>query len=232
LVLIGLTATWIVDFLPRPKTGREDLRKTYAQTTLAVGSIAASVLTRLKQSTGPRSNTLHAWRVVDSGVSIQLLSVHNKLRLSSARIALAKLEPSLNREWLEGHYRNLQRIQFELLDLLGILAFVAEQLDPEARAQLLSSSLFEPKQISLLLNLFYSASTALHTEYPMPHHLPAPHEIISLSDKLDINLANIAGDQRTREFIILAGSYIEFCKAAEELTRQCQIMFGTSLHHF
>lgn len=46
----------------------------------------------------------------------------------------------------------------------------------------------------------------------MPHHLPAPHEIISLSAKLDINLANIAGDRRTREFIILAGSYIEFCK--------------------
>ena len=86
---------------------------------------------------------------MDSGLSTQLLGVHNKLRLSSARIALAKLEPSLNREWLEGHYRSLQQIQFELLDLLGILAFMAEQLDPGARTQLLSSSLFEPRQVSV-----------------------------------------------------------------------------------
>ena len=149
MVIIGLTATWIIDLLPRPKTGREDLRKTYAQTSFAIGSIAASVLTRLKQSTGPGSSALHAWRVMDGTVSVQLLSISNKLRLSTVRITLAKLEPSLNRAWMEGHYRNLQRLQFELLDLLGILAFIAEQLDPDSRTQLLSSTLFEPRQVSI-----------------------------------------------------------------------------------
>ncbi|KAF8331978.1 uncharacterized protein EI90DRAFT_907939 [Cantharellus anzutake] len=79
LVVIGLTATWIIDLLPKPKTGREDLRKTYARTTFAIGTVAASVLTRLKQSSGPDDHTLHTWRAIDNGIGSQILNIHRPL---------------------------------------------------------------------------------------------------------------------------------------------------------
>ncbi|KAF9516678.1 hypothetical protein BS47DRAFT_1483825 [Hydnum rufescens UP504] len=164
LVLIGLTASWLIDLVPKPKTGREDLRITYSKTTLAIGSVTASVLARIKDMpVQPQVKGSFMDRI-----GPRVMSIHNKIRLSSVRISLAKLEPSIDRQWSEAHYLTLQRLQFEILDLLGVLAIVSRDLDVESRSKLLASPLFQKDQITSLLSLFYVASLSLHSEQPSP----------------------------------------------------------------
>jgi hypothetical protein len=143
LVLAGLTAAWLIDLVPRPKTGRADLRNTYSKTTFAIGSITATVLARMKDAPMQQRKN----RSLIDRIGPQILSVHNKIRLSSVRISLAKLEPSIHRKWSEEHYLTLQRLQFEMLDLLGILAIVSEDMDVEAMSKLLASPLFQSHQV-------------------------------------------------------------------------------------
>jgi len=161
----------------------------------------------------------------------RVMSIHNKIRLSSVRITLAKLEPSINRQWSEAHYLTLQRLQFEILDLLGVLAIVSRDLDIESRSKLLASPLFQKDQITSLLSLFYIASSSLHSEHPLPSQLPAPRDVIAMSEDLDRHLSLMAGDNLTADFVLFGGAYIELCKRAEQLVKQCQLMFGTSLPH-
>ena len=143
LVLAGLTGAWLIDLVPKPKTGRADLRSTYSMTTLAIGSITATVLARMKDMPMQRATK----RSLIDRIGPQIMGVHNKIRLSTVRITLAKLEPSIHREWHKEHYLTLQRLQFEMLDLLGILALVSEELDAEARSKLLASPMFQSHQV-------------------------------------------------------------------------------------
>lgn len=157
LVIVGLTATWLIDLVPKPKTGREDLRRTYSKTTLAIGTITSTVLARMKDIPANQRSK----RTIIDRIGSQVMSVHNKIRLSSVRIQLAKLEPSLHRVWSETHYLTLQRLQFELLDLIGVLAVVSEDLDAATRSKLLASPLFDSKQVPIHL-LFNSQALLIH----------------------------------------------------------------------
>jgi Aromatic acid exporter family member 2 len=148
-VLIGLTASWLIDLVPKPKTGREDLRITYSKTTLAIGSVTASVLARIKDM--PVEPQLKG-SFMDR-IGPRVMSLNNKIRLSSVRITLAKLEPSINRQWSQAHYLTLQQLQFEILDLLGVLAIVSRDLDIESRSKLLASPLFQSDQVRGPLNV-------------------------------------------------------------------------------
>ena len=150
LVIAGLAGTWLIDLIPRPKTGREDLRNTYSKTTYAIGSITAAVLARVKDMPArPRAK-----RTMIDRIGPQILSVHNKIRLSTVRISLARLEPSIHRKWSEEHYLTLQRFQFEILDVLGILATVSDDLEAEARSKLLASPLFQSHQVRWNFDMF------------------------------------------------------------------------------
>lgn len=270
LVLTGLTGTWIIDLLPRPKTGRKDLQRTYAKTTQALGDITSRLISRVK--VGPAASASRSLSSpFTSEIGSQIMSINSKLRLSSVRILLAKLEPSLHREWNATHYLELQRLQFEILDLLGVIAVVSEQLDAPMRSKLIASPVFSPQQvmrsishililshkfilldvlqITLLLNLFYIASTSLDVQRAPSHQLPTFEQIRQVSDNLDIQLNALAGDDRARTFLITGGAWIELCKVShelvqtftpdpdrlnslqcvEQLAKQCQIMFGTGM---
>ncbi|KAF9513513.1 hypothetical protein BS47DRAFT_1362373 [Hydnum rufescens UP504] len=227
LVLIAVTAAWLIDLVPKPKTGREALRITYSKTTSAIGSVTATVLARIKEAPiQPQSKG----SLIDY-IGPQMMSIHNKIRMSSVRIALAKLEPSIDRPWSEAQYVTLQRLQFEMLDWLGILAIVSRDLDMESRSRLLASPLFQNDQLTSLLNLFYVASSSLQSEQPLPSQIPAPRHVIAMSGDLDRRLSLMAGNNLTTQFVLFGGAYVELCKCAEQLVKECQLIFGTSMLH-
>jgi len=227
LVLIAVTAAWLIDLVPKPKTGREALRITYSKTTSAIGSVTAAVLARIKEAPiQPQSKG----SLMDY-IGPQMMSIHNKIRMSSVRIALAKLEPSIDRPWSEAHYVTLQRLQFEMLDWLGILAIVSRDLDMESRSKLLASPLFQNDQLTSLLNLFYVASSSLQSEQPLPSRIPAPRHVIAMAGDLDRRLSLMAGGHLTTQFVLFGGAYVELCKCAEQLVKECQLIFGTSMAH-
>jgi hypothetical protein len=72
-------------------------------------------------------------------------------------------------------------------------------------------------QITSLLSLFYIASSSLHSEHPLPFQLPAPRNVIAMSEDLDRHLSLMAGDNLTRPFVLFGGAYIELCKVRGDI---------------
>lgn len=99
-VLVGIGAAWIIDLLPRPKPGREFLRRTYARTIAELGKISAEVIKSIRS---PTSDSAY----LQSSEELRAISL--KLRVTAMRLFLAKLEPALNGRWQAERYAALQR---------------------------------------------------------------------------------------------------------------------------
>ena len=108
MVLVGCAAAWIIDLIPRPKPGREFIRRTYARTTAELGNITADIIKSIRTS---GSDDMYLRN------SEELRAISLKLRVTSTRLALAKLEPSLKGRWQPERYAALQRSKSETLVL-------------------------------------------------------------------------------------------------------------------
>ncbi|KAG8908239.1 Eukaryotic translation initiation factor 5A [Tulasnella sp. 403] len=225
-VTIGITGAWIIDLLPRPKPGREFIRRTYARTILELGNIAASIVkyTRDRPSGAPPSP--YSPMALDTADKLRAISM--KLRMTNARIILSKLEPSLQSTWDAERYKSLQKrdrriAQRDAIDMLGLLAFVTERLDARPRTELLASHVFQTPQMAALLNLFYATSTCLKAEGSLPATLPSPNAEAGDFPDLDSELASIvAKTSLTSEgldrsaFILAEGTCILLGKSDDE----------------
>jgi hypothetical protein len=271
LVLIGITGAWIIDLFPRPKAGREELRKTYAATVLELGSIAAGLVADFRQAPPPTrpstqfgathmtkqtsANTaataavpLLAQSTSQTAPEIALIGVFNKLRLSTARIVLARLEPSLRRKWSEEQYLKLQEAQYEIVDLLGILGFAFEDvksvLNIEEMARVLKrleSGVMRADKITALLNAFAITSMSLRSQLPLPSQLPSTQQQLEAADSP--NSPRTASEESTvaetqeqqtkspRAIDIIEGTFVELGREVEKLAAQCQKLFGTNLSY-
>ena len=104
VVGLGVIAAWLIDLFPRPVPGRETIRRTYSVTVLQLGNLTADLVSGLRKSHKDHDVLTDFVRI-----SVELRAIHTKLRLSSVRIELAKLEPSLRRAWSPERYISLQK---------------------------------------------------------------------------------------------------------------------------
>jgi len=227
VVLIALTAAWIVSNLPRPVTGKEYVRKTYATTSRDLGNITASLISHIRSDIGVILRSQSRAEEIASN----LLAVHAKLRLTSVRLQLSKLEPSFGDTFSEKSYRALQRHEFEIADLLGQLLIAAAQLDAPQRSRLLASSMFQQESLAVISSLFYAISGALKTRAPLPAIFPL------LDDKrIDSELVSLNGllgkevSKATSAFVICGGILLNLHGVLREAALECRELFGSGMH--
>lgn len=87
--------------VPKPKPGREYLREIYSRTTGELGNITANVIKSLRDPSRQDESF--------EKTAQQLRAIALKLRATSIRLALAKLEPSLIVQWAPERYAALQK---------------------------------------------------------------------------------------------------------------------------
>ncbi|KAG8917084.1 hypothetical protein FRC00_014055, partial [Tulasnella sp. 408] len=78
LVLVGITAAWIIDLFPRPKPGRDHVRRVYSRTISELGNIGALVI---KVLNNPPKNAAEV-NLYEQRWS-ELRAISSKLRLTS-----------------------------------------------------------------------------------------------------------------------------------------------------
>ncbi|KDQ16837.1 hypothetical protein BOTBODRAFT_241914 [Botryobasidium botryosum FD-172 SS1] len=228
LVLIGLTAAFIADLLPKPKFGREELRRSYSVITLELGAVTAAILRRVTLAENDEPTAQATPNMI--ATELKVLAIYNKLRLSSMRIMLGRFEPSIRKKWSAAHYLSLQSTLFDISDSLAVLAVACEAMTPEENAVFNASSAMKLDQIHAMLNIFHAASSALATQRPLPHMLPSPYHVVSTkpNPSLDTELAVVLGPQSSHTLIIAEGTLIVLAKLSERLAQQCQVLFGTT----
>ncbi|KAG8994382.1 hypothetical protein FRB90_000443, partial [Tulasnella sp. 427] len=231
LVLVGITAAWIIDLFPRPKPGRDHVRRVYSRTISELGNVSALVIKVLHdppKSADEANAYERRW--------LELRAINAKLRLTSVRLALAKLEPDVDGKWKPERYAMLQRLQYEAVDLLSVLAFVCEGLDPVTRISTLASGAFSTSRVAATLNLLSIVSSGLATERPVPAIMPSPRDTSREYPDLDSEVRdalNKTNDQAHRldrtAFILAEGTWVELGSITEQMAIEAQALFGTNM---
>ncbi|KIO26368.1 hypothetical protein M407DRAFT_24334 [Tulasnella calospora MUT 4182] len=231
LVLVGITAAWIIDLFPRPKPGRDHVRRIYSRTISELGNIGALVIRVLHN---PPKNVAEV-NMYEQRWS-ELRAISSKLRMTSVRLLLAKLEPDINKKWNPERYAMLQKLQYDAIDLLAILAFVCEGLNPATRTSTIASGAFSSARVAAALNLMSIVSSGLATERPLPAILPSPRNPSreypdldsEVTDALNKATDTTGGFDRTA-FILAEGTLLELGSIAEQMAVEAQALFGTNM---
>jgi len=166
-----------------------------------------------------------------TATELKVMAIYNKLRLSSLRIILAKLEPSIRKTWSAQNYLAIQSILFDITDSLAVLAVACEALTPEENQRLKSTPVMKSEGIAAMLNVFHAVSSALATQRALPLVLPPTyHRVTTMPNPtLDAELTAVFGPERASHALIIAeGTLIVLAKLLEKLALQSQALFGTT----
>ncbi|PAV21583.1 hypothetical protein PNOK_0154000 [Pyrrhoderma noxium] len=165
LVTIGVTAAFIISFLPPSTTLRRYLRTTYATTAQQLGGAYCDVVSLSTVPEGPE------------GIAIikELMAIRMKLRRSTALMANVPYEFSLRGKWPKERYKVVCEIQMEIAYLLSHLRSVTEHLELSwARAFLRRTRFLDPEFQGDVLAVISMISTSLRTGSPLPQVTPCP----------------------------------------------------------
>lgn len=130
-VILGILCSAIVNWFPRPVTGRVELRKSIARTfrdlSVMYGAIFANILD--SNSKGPLSQ-VKEFKRLGLGVQRQLMEENTYLKLS-------KLEPPLKGKFPFNSYKELLIRLNNMADLIEGMAYSASALDKSWRLSLI-----------------------------------------------------------------------------------------------
>jgi hypothetical protein len=183
-VVLGILASFVVNLVPRPVTGRVALRKRISRTFydmgMLYGIIFADILTdSLDHQT---QNQAKAFRQLTLHLQRQLKDEETYLRLS-------KLEPPLKGRFPFETYRLLIEKLNNMADLIEGMAYTAGAMDRSWRRHLISV-LDEEKfdYVACLLTVMRQLSATLFSKMPLPPYMISPDD---LKDKLSEKLCMV-----------------------------------------
>ncbi|BFZ62657.1 hypothetical protein YB2330_003760 [Saitoella coloradoensis] len=166
-VVIGITAAFIWSFVPTPKTGRFQLRLTFARTITEIGAMHCQLSNYARKK--------HPDNVPDAELLKMALAVMAKLAQANLRLGFAKFEPPIQGRWPAEKYQQLLSVQMELVQLMTSLMNVFMQLDQKwTRALLIRTGWLDPHFVADQLATIYMVSTALKTGSSLPQIVPSP----------------------------------------------------------
>ncbi|KAI7892588.1 uncharacterized protein EV154DRAFT_462242 [Mucor mucedo] len=178
-VLLGILGATIVNWFPRPVTGRVELRKRISKTFYDLSMLYGIIFADILISKRVPLDQVKAFKKLTVRIQRQLKDEGTYLNLS-------KLEPSLKGKFpFETYYKLLIRLN-NMADLVEGIAYASSSMDKTWRLgliQVLDEEQFD--YVAYILHIMRSLSTTLVTKMPLPPYMMS---LKSLNDKLDAKL--------------------------------------------
>ncbi|KAI8642259.1 hypothetical protein BD408DRAFT_344582 [Parasitella parasitica] len=184
-IVLGIVGSFLINLIPRPVTGRLELRKRIARTfydmSVLYGIIFAGILSNHDTPNGS-SATPNQTRAFNQ------LTVHLQRQLKDEQtyLKLSKLEPPLKGKFPFKTYQLLIEKLNNMADLLEGMAYTSRYMDGSWRVRLIRA-LDEEKldYVACLLTIMRQLSATLLAKAPLPPYLISPNDLKEkLSQKL------------------------------------------------
>ncbi|KAL9550742.1 hypothetical protein MBANPS3_004592 [Mucor bainieri] len=183
-IVLGIVGSFLINLIPRPVTGRVELRKRIARTfydmSVVYGIIFSDILSNHNNgSPSTTSNQIKAFRQLTVHLQRQLKDEQTYLKLS-------KLEPPLKGKFPFATYQTLIEKLNNMADLLEGMAYTSRYMDGSWRSRLIHV-LNEEKldYVACLLTIMRQLSATLLAKVPLPPYLISPDDLKEkLSQKL------------------------------------------------
>ncbi|KAL7310317.1 hypothetical protein PS15m_009833 [Mucor circinelloides] len=183
-IVLGIVGSFLINLIPRPVTGRVELRKRIARTfydmSVVYGIIFSDILSDHNNgSSSTTSNQIKAFRQLTVHLQRQLKDEQTYLKLS-------KLEPPLKGKFPFATYQTLIEKLNNMADLLEGMAYTSRFMDGSWRSRLIQV-LDEEKldYVACLLTIMRQLSATLLAKVPLPPYLISPDDLKEkLSQKL------------------------------------------------
>lgn len=191
-IVLGIVGSFLINLIPRPVTGRVELRKRIARTfydmSVLYGIIFSDILSN--RSTHNDEN-LGSTTTANQIKAFRQLTVHLQRQLKDEHtyLALSKLEPPLKGKFPFETYQILIEKLNNMADLLEGMAYTSRYMDGSWRHRLIRV-LDEEKldYVACLLTIMRQLSATLLAKMPLPPYLISPND---LKDKLSQKLCAV-----------------------------------------
>ncbi|KAL7424784.1 hypothetical protein Q5752_000468 [Cryptotrichosporon argae] len=170
LVLIGLTAAFLLMVFPRPTSAKALVRKQLARNMDALSDLYGREITGLDEASRAKTVDTEARR---QAFRTHFIAIFGRLQGMKPHLKYAQLEPGLSGPWPKKLYNELYAVQNQMLGALAVLATSISALEPEWATRLMTrSDLLQPAFIADCLALFSILQNALRTGLPLPPAMP------------------------------------------------------------
>lgn len=171
LVIIGMTAAFIVTIFPTPPSTREHVRQGFARSTDNISRLYSILIeswivveARDADKEAPRQEKL---KTILRSRFVAAQGTLTGLRMD---INLAPLDIAYKGPWPKNKYEELLKVHSRLLGAISQMAGALQSLDLEWRRKLLhTSAILSPKTISEISTVLTLLANALRTGTPLPH---------------------------------------------------------------
>ncbi len=167
-VMIGITAAFVWNFVPRPVTARSLIRRKLASgITSDIGSIFNEVSNFARSESHPKA---HESKILD-----MVINANRRLVTTAIRLQYVKFEPPIQGPWPFESYRKLMILQQELCDLMSAFVLNLGSMDPRWISPMLRrTGWYDRALMSDCLAIIYMTGNAIRTGYALPQLLPSP----------------------------------------------------------
>ncbi|KAI8355533.1 hypothetical protein BD560DRAFT_335853 [Blakeslea trispora] len=171
LVIIGVAGAAILALIPKPVTGRVELRKRISRTIKDLGQLYSILVGDILAGTEPTDNQRKAFRKLALGIRRQIADEQTYLKL-------AKLEPPLRGKFPLETYATLVQKVDNMADLLQGMAYSSRNIDKSWRRNIVEVTRQERKElIANSLSIMKLLSATLASKMALPPYMSPPVEM-------------------------------------------------------
>ncbi|KAI8080157.1 uncharacterized protein B0P05DRAFT_469211 [Gilbertella persicaria] len=214
-VVLGIICSFLVNLVPRPVTGRVELRKRVANTfkdlATLYGIIFADILIDRPGTPYPSLNQVKAFRQLALHIQRQLKDQETYLRLS-------KLEPPLRGQFPFATYQSLIEKLNNMADLVEGMAYTARSLDKTWKRPLiavLDQGKFD--YVACLLTVMRQLSATMISKMPLPPYMISPDD---LKHQFSENLCRVISEYPEQVHNDTFPSYCAYSVASYTFTQE------------
>ncbi|KAI8371963.1 hypothetical protein EDC96DRAFT_439303 [Choanephora cucurbitarum] len=171
LVIIGVAAAAILALIPKPVTGRVELRKRISRTIKDLGQLYSILVGDILAESEPTENQRKAFRKLALGIRRQIADEQTYLKLT-------KLEPPLRGKFPLETYATLVQKVDNMADLLQGMAYASKDIDKSWRRYIVEVTRQERKElIASNLSIMKLLSATLASKMALPPYMTPPNEM-------------------------------------------------------
>jgi hypothetical protein len=187
VVVLGILASFVVNLVPRPVTGRIALRKRISRTFYDMGMLYGIIFADILTDTIAHCPSLDH-QTQNQAKAFRQLTLHlqRQLKDEETYLRLSKLEPPLKGKFPFETYALLIEKLNNMADLIEGMAYTAGAMDRSWRRRLIRV-LDEEKfdYVACLLTIMRQLSATLFSKMPLPPYMISPDDLKQkLSEKL------------------------------------------------